>query len=326
MSTSVLNPPFGDDSINLGTSYTEIKKARERIKPFIRQTPLWEISHAQNITPENNPLFLKLENLQLTGSFKIRGVYNRILTAPPSSLNAGLVAASGGNHGRAVAYAARALNLPCTVYVPKTTPIQKQQAIKNLSAKLIIQGNNLDESILLAQSFASTNGGLFIHPFGDLDVIHGQGTIALEMFEANKNIDTLLIAIGGGGLMCGMALAAKSIKPSIRIIGVEPMGCPTLYNSLKAEHVVPVENIQTTAGTLAIRETTPRNFNIIKNLVDEIVLVNDEEMQDAQNWLLKELSLNAEMAGVASLAAFLQGKILFKPAESLGILICGSGI
>ena len=302
-----------------------IKEAYTRIRPLIRHTPLVKADHISKSTFRPCDLYFKLELQQLTGSFKIRGVTNKILTSPEEQIVNGIVAASGGNHGRAVAYAGWYHKLPTTVYLPVTTSPSKINPIKSWGAKLILAGQDLDESNEIAAEIALREKKLFIHPYADPIVTAGQGTIAVEILEDLEDFDVMIAAIGGGGLISGNSTYLKSIKPQLKIIGVEPEGCPTLYNSLQTGQVVPVPEIKTNVGTLAIRKTTEQNFQTIQNHVDEVILVTDEEMLAASRWLWQEFGIAAELSGVAPLAALLTGKIKAHPTQKVCTLIGGVG-
>jgi threonine dehydratase len=315
-------PPSWD----LAQSYTQIKRAAERIQDYVRHTPTMLVDHFHNPLYAHHQLFLKLDHMQITGSFKPRGVFNRVLSAPKELLEGGLLSASGGNHGQAVAYVAHKMNLPATIFVPKTTPQLKIDRIAAWGSEVVIFGNDMGESIDHAQTIAHDNGKLFVHPFADPEVIYGQGTMALEVFAAVSNLDAMVVAIGGGGMISGVSIVAKTINPKIKIYGVEPEGCPTLYNSIKAGHIVPVKHINTRAGTLAVKETQPLNFSIVHDLVDEIILVSDAEMQRASTWLWDELSIAAELSGAASMAGLLSAKLPFNASDRICAIICGTGL
>jgi threonine dehydratase len=311
-------------SWDLSQSYQQIQLAQKRIQDFIRTTPTIHANHFHHALKSPCELYLKLDHMQITGSFKPRGVFNRVLSAPAELLRNGLMAASGGNHGQAVAYVAYKMKLPATILVPKSTPQLKIDRIKAWGANVVIFGADMSESITEAQQIAAREHKLFVHPFADPEVIYGQGTMALEIFEVIPDLDALVVAIGGGGMISGISIVAKSINPNIKIYGVEPEGCPTLYNSLNAGHIVPVDHIDTKAGTLAIRQTQPLNFSIIHELVEEVVLVSDTELQQASAWLWDELSIAAELSGAAAMAALT--KLSLKPTDRVCAIICGAGL
>lgn len=326
MSIFVKNQLTGVPSWDLNQSYSQIQQAAERIRPFIRSTPTIQIEHVHHPLSLSPPLFLKLDYMQITGSFKPRGVFNYVLSMPRELLANGLMTASGGNHGQAVAYAAHTLKIPATILVPKTTPQLKIDRIAAWGAEVVVFGEDMGDSIEQAQAIARSEQKLFVHPFGDPEVIYGQGTMALEIFETVPHLDVLVVAIGGGGMISGVSIVARSMNPKIKIYGVEPEGCPTLYQSLKAGHIVPVEHINTRAGTLAVKETRPLNFSLVHDLVDDIVLVSDTEMQQASAWLWDELSIPAELSGAASMAALLCDKLPIQPADRVCAIICGAGL
>src|SRR6266568_7335298 len=270
-------------------------------------------------------LYLKLECLQITGSFKARGAVNKLLSLTSEQLAHGLVTASGGNHGLGVAYAGWLAKVPATIYLPRSTPLVKAQMLESWGARVIFAGAVWDEANHAALQAAEQEGLNYFHPFADPLVIAGQGTIGLEILEAAPGIDTLLVAIGGGGLISGVSTAARSLKPGIKVIGIEPVGAPTLYESLRAGKVVELPQITTTAGTLAPRRSAPINLEIIRQNVDEIVLVTDEEMREAARWLWFEMGVAAELSGAAAVAALLAGKVSPKQSEKVCALVCGAG-
>ena len=270
-------------------------------------------------------VWLKLECLQVTGSFKARGALNRILSLPPGRAERGIVTASGGNHGVAVAFAGRAVGAPTTIYLPSSASTEKARRIEGWGARVIRAGDVWDDAHAAAVAHASAEGLTYVHPFADPEVIAGQGTIALELFEQAPTIDTLVIAIGGGGLVAGVASVARKLVPGIRIIGVEPTGAPTLYESLRANEVIELASVSTKAGTLAPRKSDPYTFAILREVVDEIVLVTDDEMRDAARFLLANVGVGVELAGAAALAAVLTKRIDLGPARTPCILVCGAG-
>lgn len=303
----------------------KIEQAYAKLQPIIRHTPILKGELTTTSLPSPCNLYFKLEHHQLTGSFKIRGVTNKILSTDEEALSNGMVAASGGNHGRAVAYAGWKHQLPTTVFLPITTPNDKIELIKKWGAKIIVAGQDLDEANDIAAQHALLEQALFIHPYADPTVTIGQGTLAVEVLDQLGDLDVIIAAIGGGGLISGISSYIKSKNPQTKVIGVEPTGCPTLYNSIQAGKVVTVPEIKTKVGTLAIRRTTELNFQIVQKNVDEIVLVSDQEMLEASQWLWREFGVAAELSGVAAFAGLLTGKIKVQPDQKVCVLICGVG-
>ncbi len=270
-------------------------------------------------------LVMKLECLQVTGSFKARGAISKLTSLAPAAVARGLVTASGGNHGAAVAYAGWVAGHPATVFVPDNVSPLKAQKIRSWGARLEVAGAVWDESNRVALEHAARDGLTYVHPFADPAVMAGQGTIALELLEQDPDVDTLLIAIGGGGLIAGMAIAAKALKPDIRIIGVEPVGAPTLHASVQAGRVVELPEITTTVPTMAARRTEPVNLAIVQRHVADILLVTDDEMRAAARLLWLEHGLAVDLSGAASLALLTSGKFRPRPGEKVCALICGAG-
>ena len=304
----------------------DFRAAELRIRDQIRKTPLLKAQPLRNnITPKSK-LFLKLENLQPTGSFKVRGAINTLMTLTEEQKNKGLITASGGNHGLAVAYAAAIARVPALIYLPTSTAKDKIKKLQSWGAETQIVGDVWDEANEKALTVAQNNNMTYIHPFSDPRVIHGQGTVSLEILDANPDIDLLLVAIGGGGLIAGAAAAAKAMNPSVKIIGIEPEGAPTHYNSRKAGRVITLPKIETRAGTLAPRRSDQLNFDLITKNVDEIVLVSDAAMEDAARWLWFELGIAAELSGAAAIAAISSGAISITSRLNVCSIICGGGV
>jgi threonine dehydratase len=290
----------------------------------VRETPL--VRPGPLLRPLGSPgrAVLKLESLQVTGSFKARGAANRVLSLPREGL-AGLATASGGNHGAAVAYAGWAAGVPATIFLPANAPEAKAERARAWGASVVRAGAVWDDADRAAQEFARERGLAYIHPFADAAVIAGQGTVALELLEEAPEVGVLVVAIGGGGLIAGVATAAKSIDPRIRVIGVEPTGAPTLHESLRAGRVVELPEVKTAANTLAPRATAAINFEIIRERVDGIVLVSDDEMREAASWLWFELGVAAELSAAAAVAALQTGRVELAAGETAALLICGAG-
>jgi len=303
----------------------DVRAAARRIASRVRTTPLLAAAPMQARLGDGCELALKLECLQVTGSFKARGAISKLTSLTEAELAQGLVTASGGNHGAAVAYAGWVAGKPATVFVPANVSPLKAQKIKGWGARLEVAGTVWDESNRAALALAREQGMTYVHPFADPAVMAGQGTVALEILEQDPTIDTLLIAIGGGGLIAGMAIAAKALKPAIRIIGVEPEGAPTLYASVKAGRVVELPEITTSVPTMAARKTEPVNLAIVQRHVEDILLVTDDEMRTAARLLWLEHGLAADLSGAASLALLTSGKYRPRPGEKVCALICGAG-
>lgn len=302
-----------------------IRSAQERVKPYIRQTPIFKCHNHRHPLKGNPDITFKLECQQVTGSFKVRGALNKLLSLPDAEKKRPLFAASGGNHGLAVAYAGHTHQLPTTIYLPVKTAPYKIEKIKDWGAEIVLRGLDIKEAIEAAEQDAHREKATYIHPFADSDVILGQGTLGVDIMEQLPTIDTLIVAIGGGGLIGGVSTAAKAINPQIKVIGVEPETYPTMTTSLAAGKVVPLPRQETVAVTLAVLETSPLNLDLARKNIDEIVLVSEEDIKIGTRWLWNEFFIAAEYSGAAALAAVIQGKISDLAGHRTCILICGAG-
>ncbi len=302
----------------------DIENAHARIRDAVRRTPFIEAAPTLSPLAPGASVFLKLESLQVTGSFKARGAFNKLRTLPKAEIERGIVTASGGNHGIAVAYVGRAAGVPVSIYVPSGVSPAKAEKIKRYGAQLQIVGAVWDEANRAALAEAE-RGRTYFHPFADAAVMAGQGTVALEMLDEVPNLDTLLVAIGGGGLIAGIAVAAKALKPDIRIVGIEPTGAPTMKASLDAGRIVELPAITTKVPTMAAKMTAPPNFEIARRFVESVILIEDSEMQTASEWLWREMGLAADLSGAASVAALLSGRYKARAGERIGALVCGAG-
>ncbi len=305
-------------------AYTDIEAAAARIAGRVRRTPLIAAEPLAK-PPGGLDLFLKLECLQITGSFKPRGATNCLLQLDPALVARGVITASGGNHGLGVAYAARQAGAPSIIYLPEGTPREKADKLDAWGAEVVIEGKVWNESNNLAMARAEEDGLAYLHAFADPRVIAGQGTVGLEILEDAPDLDHVIVAIGGGGLISGVATALKALKPGIRVSGVEPVGAPALKRSLEAGELVTLPEITTAAGTLAPARSAQINLDIIARNVDEIVLVEDGEMRDAARWLWFELGIAAELSGAAAMSALLQGRVAVEPGARVCVLVCGAG-
>lgn len=325
-----------------GVDLDAFRAARARISGYVLATPLvrarvgivpagrGDVKRGIADIPVGDPrlggdVLLKLESLQVSGSFKARGALNKVLSLPPDVARRGLVTASGGNHGLAVAHAGRVVEVPTTVYLPTRTSAAKATRIESWGATVVRVGAVWDEAHAVAVEHATREGLTYVHPFADPAVVAGQATIALEVLEQAPEVDLFVVAIGGGGLISGVAAAAKLLRPDLRIIGVEPEGAPTLTESLRAGEVIELASIHTAAGTLAPRRSDALNLAIIRECVESIVLVSDDEMRDAARFLLVEIGIGAELSGAAALAALLSGRLDLGAARHPCILVCGAG-
>lgn len=309
----------------LAINLDDVTAARERIRDWVRRTPCLRTRFFREPATEDAALTLKLECLQASGSFKARGASNKVQSLSPEILKQGLVTASGGNHGLGVAYAGWRAGAPVRVYLPASTPASKVQRLEAWGATVVRAGEVWDEANSEAMAFAEKSGMCHVHPFADPVVMAGQGTVGLEILAQNKDVDTVMVAIGGGGLIAGVATALKASRPEIRIIGIEPVGAPTLKTSVAAGHIVTLDKIETEAGTLAPRTSDPANLAIIETLVDDIVLVNDDEMRDTARWLWFEMGLSVELSAAAALAALRAGHYRPSSGEKVCAIVCGAG-
>jgi threonine dehydratase len=307
---------------------TEISAAAERIRPYVRRTPVLDLGRTlRKPLPMQWPweIVLKLESLQVTGSFKPRGALNALLSLPRSAVQGGVVTASGGNHGLGVAYAARALGVRATVYVPETAPLVKQQRIAEWGADLRLVGREYAEAAAAAHDDAERNGKPYLHAYADAPIIAGQGTVALELVEdaGSPNLDYLLIAVGGGGLIAGMATAVSEM-PWLTVIGIEPEGAATLHDAFQADGPVDVARLDSFASdSLGARRTGDLNYALARQHVARVALVTDDDIRAAQRFLWEEIQLVAEPGGAAALAGLLSGKARVPEGARVGVLVCG---
>ena len=250
-----------------------------------------------------NQIYIKPENLQKTGAFKIRGAYNKIHKLTEEEKKRGVIASSAGNHAQGVAYAARELGIKAVIVMPKTTPLIKVQSTKKYGAEVVLYGDVYDDAYQKAKELEAQEGYVFVHPFDDIDVLEGQGTIALEILEEMPDAEVIVVPIGGGGLISGIAAAAKMIKPEIKIIGVEPSGAASATEALIKNKVVTLPEANTIADGTAVKRIGDLTFNCIKQYVDEVVTVDDYELTEAFLLLAEKHKIIAENSGILPLAA-----------------------
>ncbi|MBI1667912.1 threonine ammonia-lyase [Capnocytophaga periodontitidis] len=275
--------------------------AREHLKNVLLPTPL---IYSPIFSEESgNNIYIKPENLQKTGAFKIRGAYNKMLKLTEAEKQRGVIASSAGNHAQGVAYAARELGIKAVIVMPKTTPLIKVQSTKKYGAEVVLYGDVYDDAYQKAKELEEKEGYVFVHPFNDPDVLEGQGTIALEILEQLPQTDVIVVPIGGGGLISGIACAAKQIKPEIKIVGVEPSGAASATEALKKNKLVTLPEANTIADGTAVKRIGELNFEYIKKYVDEVVTVDDYELTEAFLLLTEKHKIIAENSGVLPLAA-----------------------
>ncbi|WP_335983957.1 threonine ammonia-lyase [Fusobacterium polymorphum] len=276
-------------------------KAKEKLSKVLLETHL---IYSPIFSKESgNKVFIKPENLQKTGSFKIRGAYNKISNLTDAEKKRGVIASSAGNHAQGVAYGAKESGIKAIIVMPKSTPLIKVESTKQYGAEVILHGDVYDDAYKKAKELEEKEGYVFVHPFNDEDVLDGQGTIALEILEELPETDIILVPIGGGGLISGIACAAKILKPEIKIIGVEPEGAASAYEAIKENKVVELKEANTIADGTAVKKIGDLNFEYIKKYVDEIITVSDYELMEAFLLLVEKHKIIAENSGILSVAA-----------------------
>lgn len=300
----------------------EIVKARQILQGtayktgLVKDAALTELSH--------NQVYLKMENLQRTGSFKLRGAYNCIARLSEAEKQCGVIAASAGNHAQGVALAAQAYGIPATIVMPKHAPLSKVKATKKYGAEVILHGDIYDEAYAKACELQKQTGAKFIHPFDDPLVMAGQGTIALEIIEDLPEVDVIVVPVGGGGLISGIAAAVKGIKPEIQVIGVQTKNVPSMAESFKQHKMICVDGAATIADGIAVKKPGERTFAVIEKYVDDIVTVDEEEIAAAILLLLEKTKAVVEGAGAASVAAVLHGLSRYQGKNIVAILSGGN--
>lgn len=300
----------------------DVERAREALEGIIHRTPL-DLSQTFSRMADNE-VFLKMENLQKTGSFKIRGAYNKIESLSAAEKGRGVIAASAGNHAQGVAYAAARAGLRATIVMPEIAPLSKIVATRGYGAEVVLAGQVYDEAFCRAQELQREQGATFIHPFDDEQVIAGQGTIGLEILRDLPDVSGIVAPIGGGGLIAGIATAVKSLAPHVRIIGVQASGAPAMYLSKKADHIVTTKAAFTIADGIAVKVPGSLTYEIIQRYVDEIVTVEDEEIAGTILMLLERSKVIAEGAGAVGLAAILHGKISGREKKLVAVISGGN--
>ena len=302
----------------------KIYEARERIKDVVVDTPL---SYAPHLSDGSGcQVYLKKENLQVTGAFKIRGAYNKIATLSDAQRECGVIAASAGNHAQGVALSASKFGIKAVIVMPESTPLTKVNGVKNYGAEVILHGTNYDEAYAYALEHGKKNSLTFIHPFEDEEVIAGQGTLALDILDKCNDLDAVVIPVGGGGLISGMAAAIKSVNPKIEVIGVSAKGAPALKNSFELKSPVDSLSVRTIADGIAVRDTSPITLGYMLQSVDRFISVDDEEIASAILFLLEKQKLVVEGAGAVGVAALLHEKLEHLRGKKVALVLSGGNM
>ena len=318
-----INRLVSDRTDKLTISLANVQAARERLRGAIYYSPC---PHSQMLSAlTGQQVYLKLENLQMTGSFKERGALNRIATLTPEQAARGVVAASAGNHAQGVAYHATARGIRALIVMPLATPLVKVTATRGFGAEVVLHGANYDEACEEATRLCVAQGMTFIHPFDDATVMAGQGTIGLELLEQVPQLEAVVVPIGGGGLIGGIACAIKESRPDIRIVGVQTSRLPSMLAARAEGHPVTVEPSTTIADGIAVRRAGDVTYPVVERYVDEIVTVDEDEIASAILVLLEREKTLAEGAGATALAALLQKKTTL-PGVHTAVLVCGGNI
>ena len=301
-----------------------IKKAQTRLKDVAYRTPF---AYAPILSQMSGyEVYLKKENLQRTGSFKLRGAFNKIASLIESKDTKGVVAASAGNHAQGVAFGAKYFGISGTIVMPESTPLTKIMGVKELGGEVILHGANYDEAYSFAVEYAKKENKDFIHPFADDDVIAGQGTIALEMLEEVGDLDAIIAPVGGGGLISGVAIGAKAIKPDIQVLGFAAAGAPAMKLSFDSKTPIDTTGVRTIADGIAVRDTSPMTLKYIIENVDKIELVREGEIASAILFLLERQKLLVEGAGAVGVAGVMHNQINLPKGSKLGIILSGGNI
>lgn len=301
----------------------KIKEAWQRITPFVHQTPLQPFRTLSEIA--GCQVSLKLENMQKTGSFKIRGAVNKIFSMTQADMACGVIAASAGNHAQGVAWAAKACDVAATVVMSKRAPAAKVRATRAYGAKVVLYGQNYDEAYHYARQLQREQNLTFIHAFDDRDVIAGQGTIALEIMSQLFDVDAIVAPVGGGGLLAGLAVAVKEHNPKIKIIGVQAAGAPSMVHSLALGRGSCLPAVDTLADGIAVKQPGDLTFYYTQKYVDELILVSEEELMAGILFMLERGKIITEGAGVAGVAALLADKVKL-PAKKVAVVVSGGNI
>ena len=299
----------------------EVKRAKEVLSRIVRKTNL----HHSAALSKNNNIYLKSENLQLTGSFKLRGAYYKISKLSEEEKEKGVIACSAGNHAQGVALAAKEKGIKATIFMPATAPISKVEATKSYGADIRLIDGVYDDAYCAAVKFQEETGGIFVHPFDDMDVISGQGTIALEILEQLKDVDAVVVPIGGGGLISGVAASIKLLKPDCRVYGVQAQKANSMYRSIEENKRLELKSVNTFADGTAVKLPGELTFEFCQKYVDKIVTVSEDEIASALLTLMEKEKMVSEGSGAMPVAAVMFNKIPLKN-KNIVCLVSGGNI
>lgn len=302
------------------TTIADVYRAAKQLEGVARKTRLIHSDYFSELC--HNDVYLKPENLQHTGAFKLRGAYNKISQLTPEERVRGVITASAGNHAQGVAYAARKLGVKAVICMPATTPILKVEGTRALGAEVVLHGDGFDDAYAHSLELQKKHGYVYIHPFNDLQVLLGQGTTALEIIDALKDVDAILCPIGGGGFASGVALATKLVNPNVKVIGVEPENAACMKAALAADKVVTLDSADTVADGCAVKTAGTLTFEFCKKYLDDIITVSEIDIMNALLSLIEKHKLVAEGAGVLSLAAL--AKLPFHDKKVVSIISGGN--
>lgn len=302
------------------TTIAGVYEAARALDGVTKKTRLLESPFFSSLS--QNDVYLKPENLQNTGSFKLRGAYNKIAHLTEEERSKGVITSSAGNHAQGVALAAQRLGVNAVICMPATTPLLKVEATRSYGAEVVLAGDTFDDAYKRSLELQKEKGYVYVHPFNDRDVLLGQGTTALEIIDELKDVDAILVPIGGGGFASGVAFATKSVRPEVKVIGIEPMGATCMANSFAAGHVTTLAGVETVADGCAVKTPGDLTFAFCRKYLDDIITVSEMEIMSALLFLIEKHKLIAEGAGVLSLAALT--RLPFKGKKVVSILSGGN--
>lgn len=301
----------------------DFRAARERITPYVHRTPCLPF---QELSEElGQEIWIKMENLQATGGFKLRGNINKLLSVGRDNLAGGVVTASSGNHGLGLSYSARLMEIRATVVVPRSTPSNKVEKLRRYGARVILEGEHYDQAVVRAQKISRESGALYVPSFDDPQIIAGNGSMGLEIYEDVPSCALYICPIGGGGGISGSGLALKKLNPDLHIIGVEAAGAASMKASLAKGAATTIDRVETAAEGIAVSRPGDLPFNIVRDLVEDVVTVSEGEMENALRYLVGRGKVVPELAGTATTAALLSGKVVPEKGPVV-ILLSGGNI